>query len=253
MKKTLIIITFLMTFLGVKAQDVFNMVMNDIVSSYTYSICMLEDTIFISGNSSVNGNYGFFVARLNLHGELLEPTNYIAYQDSSITFSFFNSMKSIDDTTILMCGVVSPFLPIQKLGHFLYSNKPLFDGELIKFDRTDTVGYFAQNFIKTKSGSLYIIGQADLNHHFTDYDNLNADNILIKLNEDYETEWDVVFGTPGYERVANGFEAEDGNIVLSGRSSSFSSGLYPEDWYIVKTDSLGNFIWERSFGHPYPE
>jgi len=75
-----------------------------------------------------------------------------------------------------------------------------------------------------------------------------AQNPLIK-------QWDKRFGGSSRDRVSTIYQTSDGGFLVGGSSTSDSSGDKTqncwgllEDYWIVKTDSLGNKLWDKRFG-----
>ena len=70
--------------------------------------------------------------------------------------------------------------------------------------------------------------------------------ILIRTNSFGDTLWTKVFGGTNYD---NGFSAQqtiDGGFIVLGATQSFGAGGW--DVYLIKTDSLGNIIFSKTYG-----
>jgi len=96
-------------------------------------------------------------------------------------------------------------------------------------------------------------------YHSGDQDNLEGygddDLWIAKINPEGEIVWDQLFGGSRDDIVSGGvFETEDGGIVViassrspvSGNKQSPNFGDY--DAWVVRLDSNGNKIWDRSYG-----
>jgi hypothetical protein len=73
-----------------------------------------------------------------------------------------------------------------------------------------------------------------------------GDVYLIKTDESGNQQW---FRTYGGTSLEEGYDAQqtiDGGYIIAGITCSYSAGIY--DIYLVKTDSLGNQLWYRTFG-----
>jgi Secretion system C-terminal sorting domain len=81
----------------------------------------------------------------------------------------------------------------------------------------------------------------------TDSGSTKFDLLLVKLTENGDTLWTKTYG--GIEDdVANTVcQTPDSGFVLMGFTKSFSMGI-EADFYMVKTDSLGNFQWQKTYG-----
>lgn len=72
------------------------------------------------------------------------------------------------------------------------------------------------------------------------------DAYLIKTDASGKTQWEKTFGGPGWDIPYTVEQTSDGGYIMAGRSSSFGIGNF--DLYLVKTDSLGNKQWEKTYG-----
>lgn len=74
----------------------------------------------------------------------------------------------------------------------------------------------------------------------------NSDFWLIKVNQDGEIVWERNFGENGDESARTLAKTSDGGFVVAGINSS--SMLYGDDAWIIKVDSTGRKLWDRTFG-----
>ncbi|MBA3285474.1 MAG: hypothetical protein H0U27_10515, partial [Nitrosopumilus sp.] len=83
--------------------------------------------------------------------------------------------------------------------------------------------------------------------HLYDYDVL-----LIKFNKDLDTLWTVSISHPNdTSLVAQSLiQTTDGGFVVCGKSYSFANANYVS--FMLKTDSLGNLLWMRTYNNPGP-
>ncbi len=75
----------------------------------------------------------------------------------------------------------------------------------------------------------------------------NADMYLVRTNTLGDTLWTRTYGGNGSDRSYALCKTSDNGFVLAGATSSFGQGY---EVYIIKTDSLGNRIWEKTYGGP---
>lgn len=77
---------------------------------------------------------------------------------------------------------------------------------------------------------------------------------IVKLNASGNKEWDKVYGgTEGESYFGNVSQTPEGGFLISGSSSSNNFGglktennLSPIQTWVVKTDALGNFLWDKT-------
>lgn len=73
------------------------------------------------------------------------------------------------------------------------------------------------------------------------------DVYLIKTNQLGTLEWSTTVGGAKSDRGFSIAQCLDGGYIITGETNSNNSG-YVLDVYLVKTDSLGNFQWQKYFG-----
>jgi len=61
------------------------------------------------------------------------------------------------------------------------------------------------------------------------------------------TMWSQTYGGADWDSVESVIQTSDGGYALAGRTKSFGSGGY--EFWLVKTDSLGNMEWNRTYGN----
>ena len=61
-----------------------------------------------------------------------------------------------------------------------------------------------------------------------------------------ETEWSRIFGDSGCDEGYSVIETSDNSFLLVGVTTSYGNGDY--DGWLIKTDSDGNEIWNKTFG-----
>jgi hypothetical protein len=74
----------------------------------------------------------------------------------------------------------------------------------------------------------------------------NSDFWLVKLNKDGEKLWDKNYGADGDEKAKALAGTFDGGYVMAGVNSSNYD--YGDEAWVVKVDSMGEKLWERTYG-----
>jgi hypothetical protein len=74
----------------------------------------------------------------------------------------------------------------------------------------------------------------------------NGDIYLIKTEVNGAAQWSKTYGGPGGEGGHAVLETPDHGYSIGGGTSSFGAGL--SDMYLIRTDSLGDTLWTRTYG-----
>jgi hypothetical protein len=69
---------------------------------------------------------------------------------------------------------------------------------------------------------------------------------LVKTDSSGNQQWQQYFGGDDADRAYSVQQTTDGGYILTGYTDSFGAGLY--DMLLIKTDSLGNSEWLKTFG-----
>jgi hypothetical protein len=74
----------------------------------------------------------------------------------------------------------------------------------------------------------------------------SADFWLVKVDSSGNEEWSKTYGSENLDKAHSAVQTSDGGYALAGFTYSFDAGGY--DFWLVKTDSLGNEEWNKTFG-----
>lgn len=100
---------------------------------------------------------------------------------------------------------------------------------------------FGSSLQKTPNKEYIITGSAD---SFTP--SFWADVYLIATDSLGDTLWTRTYGGDGEDDGHSVQETSDGGFIIAGRTSSFGPGNYSV--YLIRTDSLGDTVWTRTYG-----
>ena len=96
----------------------------------------------------------------------------------------------------------------------------------------------AYDVLQTRNGDYYVAG-------FTATSG-NNDAAIVKYNKNREVVWEKVWGGTGTDYVNKIVETPDGNVLAVGYTASYGSG--GPDAVIMKFDTNGNLLWDRTWG-----
>ena len=106
--------------------------------------------------------------------------------------------------------------------------------------------------LQTADGGYYAIGRAGSYDGDVSSQAGNFDVWAIKVDSAGVLQWEQSYGGSGTEYAYDVIEEGDGSFVFVGRTIStdgdISSNNGTWDVWLVKTDSLGNLLWERTYG-----
>lgn len=110
----------------------------------------------------------------------------------------------------------------------------------------------AQDIAKTVDGGYVITGNTFSND--TDVvDNKGESDIwLIKINDEGGLVWQKTFGGSAFDAAESVTLSKDGGFIIIGNSKSndkdASDNAGENDIWLIKTDSEGNMVWQKTFG-----
>lgn len=114
--------------------------------------------------------------------------------------------------------------------------------------------------VETQDSGFTMLGYSqsglggDKTQNSWDADSLFSDYWMVKVNSAGLKVWDKRFGGTAVDVARSLVRTEDGGYILGGHSESNNNGdksqphLGGGDFWIVKTDALGNKLWDKRYG-----
>ncbi|KPJ54443.1 hypothetical protein AMJ39_00370 [candidate division TA06 bacterium DG_24] len=75
-----------------------------------------------------------------------------------------------------------------------------------------------------------------------------SDVVLIKVDANGDTVWTRTYGGSSYDSGESVAQTLDEGYIVAGGTTTFGAGSW--DIYVIKTDSLGDTMWTRTYGGP---
>lgn len=227
------------------AQVVFNKIVygQDSVNDYATCILNFHNEGFLVGGSKFdflnNRDYSLII-RLNEWGDTIWKRQFDFNLNAAdvirgITLATDGNIVCLGKTQDTL-GLKSDamLLKVDTLGNLLWMKRY---GEL--------VGNESGYAVKTSKDSGLV---------FTCWTTSNAPNgyedvFLIKTDSSGNLQWRKQYGGSDNDLIYSIDFTTDGGYILFGTTYSFGAGQ--SDYYLIKTDSLGNLIWQKTYGDIY--
>lgn len=114
--------------------------------------------------------------------------------------------------------------------------------QYIRFRKTiGSIGYDFGMSAQQTNDKGYIIGGST-----TSFGNGSTDIYLIKTDSMGIAKWHQTYGGINIDRGMSIKQTNDNGYIISGYTNSYGAGGY--DAYLIKTDSIGNKQWEKTYG-----
>jgi hypothetical protein len=99
---------------------------------------------------------------------------------------------------------------------------------------------YAQQLIQCHDGSFLLVGQSS-NSAIT-----TADMYIVRTDSIGNQLWEKYYGGNSWEAALSAVQTPDSGFLLLGWTRSYGAGQ--RDFYLVKTDSVGNQEWQKTYG-----
>jgi hypothetical protein len=207
-------------------------------SDQDYSLCQTSDggyALIGSTNSSGVGNLDYWLVKTDSAGTMLWNKTY--------------GGPAVDVAIAIVQNSDSGYAFVGRTGSFGAGGN---DAWLVK---TDSAGNILWN--KTYGGPGNEAGNAMVQTSdggyalfimTTSFGAGGQDAWLVKTDSAGNILWNKTYGGPGTETALYVIQTSDGGYALCGSETSFGAGV--EDVYIIKTDAVGNKMWNQTYGGP---
>jgi len=123
-----------------------------------------------------------------------------------------------------------------------------YDGCLFRTDKYGDSIWLKPNGFNNANHAYDVIKTNDNGYALTG-DGGGDDLLLVKFNNNGNIEWSTFFGGENWEKGYSLFQTVSNNFIVAGYSNSiYGPGPQPYDFYVIKTNSSGNLIWEQKIG-----
>jgi len=176
----------------------------------------------------------FYLVKTNSQGDTLWTHTYGGWSNE-----YANSVRQTADGGYIMAGWTWSFGVAQDF----YLVKTNSSGDTL-WTRTygGSSSDWAYSVQQTADGGYIIAG-------WTWSSGAEQDFYLVKTNNQGDTLWTRTYGGIRSDYASSVQQTTDGGYIVAGSTQSFGAGA--EDFYLVKTNSLGDTLWTRTYGGSY--
>ncbi len=123
----------------------------------------------------------------------------------------------------------------------MFGSSKLFCADTLRiYTYGDVYENFSKDIIHTQDGGYLIVGSTYANN------DRKSDVYVLKLDSNFKEVWSYAYGKNNIEWGTGVVETLTRNFLICGYTNSFGNGGY--DAYVLCLDSLGHFLWEKSYG-----
>ncbi|MBK8845497.1 MAG: hypothetical protein IPO27_02630 [Bacteroidetes bacterium] len=191
----------------------------------------------IAGTTTSYGSGGrdILVIKTNAVGDTTWTKTFGGAMDNEYGFC----VQQTSDSGYIVSGVASSF---DDVAGDMYLIKLNATGDTLWTRTYGGIGYEWGAYVQqTLDGGFIITGQTPA------FGAGGFDAYLVKLNSSGNISWTKTYGGSGLEIGSAVQQTSDGGYILTGEIGSFGAG--GGDFYLVKTDSVGNVVWTKAYGH----
>jgi len=233
MKNALIILSFFLFITGFsQVNRLYNDGYNDIASDIEkYN----NNSYYISGSYSTAGDR---IKNVDSFGNIIQE---VVFFDGNQQFrAQYNSLEIYDDNIYFFTKQIINSTTTRYLISLTCFNLNL-DTLWNKLYLESDVLVYARSFIKTSDNGFALVGLIDKGNY-----NYNA--FILKTDSLGNYQWDQEYSWQTAGEITSIVETDDNGFIIAGSSYKYHQSY--DDWYIVRTDSLGEQIWDWVLRNP---
>lgn len=215
------------------------------------SVIQLKDSSFFSVGFSYDffsgTGYHYYSTNINNLGQKIGE-KYIV---QPLLESQGMAVKKINDNTLIVCGGINDLDTnggITRTNRDMYLLKVNNSGDTLWTRRyslgtgtkTNPDFEIANDIIISSDSGFVLVGLT------SNTPGNNWQIYLVKVNSNGTLKWQKTFGGSSTDMAYSIIETADKGFLLAGYTLSYGAG--GRDGYLIKTDSLGNFQWQKTYG-----
>ena len=200
-----------------------------------------DNGYIIAGTTTSFGSGGrdILVIKTNELGDTTWTKTFGGDTDNEYGFC----IQQTSDSGYIVSGVASSFFDVAGDMYLIKLNAA---GDTIWTRTFGGNGYEWGTFVQqTTDGGYIITGQTPA------FGAGGFDAYLVKLNATGNLMWSKTYGGSSLEIGSAVQQTTDGGFILTGQIDSYGAGA--GDFYLIKTDSIGNVTWTKAYGIPGTE
>lgn len=197
--------------------------------------------------------YAFVLKFTNIYGTAGQMLTLSKNLDSLNIDSIPLSIKQhysptyINETDILLCGLISPFVADPHSLSVISMNE---QSELINFNQFKIEGDMRDfpsfyNGISKNEDNIYVGGTSNMSYTNPSYSTFDSWFHLIKINPDITPIWEYWYGGDAYYVLYSILATNDGGCLMVGCRYDYETQNQERDIYIVKVNSNGLIVWTQ--------
>ncbi|UCC80748.1 MAG: T9SS type A sorting domain-containing protein [Candidatus Zixiibacteriota bacterium] len=182
----------------------------------------------------IGGSYDIFMEKTDINGNRIWTERYV----NPGSQGYGRSVLEAADQNIVVAANVTHYNPYDK--NIIIMKTSALGDPIWNLEFGDIGEEEVQSVCETRDGGYVVTGWT------TSYGAGSGDILLLKTDSNGNISWYRTYGYSGWEGGRCVIETSDGGFALTGRTNSVGHGSW--DVFLVKTDSVGNMEWLKTYG-----